>query len=109
MADLEVVELLTQAKERIMEHGWGVGSYGARSHRGLCENYCLEEALCGRGKWVKLSHNPVVQRSADYIQQVTRSPFELWMWNDVQPSAGVVLTALDDAILLAKEASFPES
>lgn len=131
MADIEAVELLTQAKEKIMEHGWGRGVASARD-MGIspCPDmqpgtYCLEDALCGRDimlQWVIrdhmdwYSHMPkaVLTRAAAYLREAIGSgeeallpSDELWYWNDRQKSAGPVLAAIDDAILLAKEAPNP--
>lgn len=105
MADLEAVELLTQAKERIMEHGWGQGPTTTRALAGDTESLCLEEALCGRrGAYVTDTQNPIIRRSAQYLQAAVIREHFLFVWNDKQRSANAVFDALDEAILRAKEA-----
>ncbi len=111
MPDIEAIEVLTQAKERIMEHGWGRGSSNTRDDFGDTESYCLEDALCReRGMFVtqRTPWEPALARAADYVRQAigwsNRPGVDLYQWNDgIAESANAVFTALDDAILIAKE------
>lgn len=113
MPDFEAVEVLTQAKEKILDHGWGQNTAKWRRAHGDHESYCLEDALCGQrdsfvSTWKYL--NPAVGRAADYTRSVIAlSPTrDLYEWNDARSSAGEVLDALDAAILVAKEAPTPK-
>lgn len=107
--DLEAIEVLTQAKERIFEHGWGVGTIPRRDADPESKGtYCLEDGLCGRGKWVNcLRDGDPAKRAAKYVNEVVRNPHhELYIWNDCNArSAGEVMDALDAAILVAKDTS----
>jgi hypothetical protein len=110
MADIEAIEVLTRAKERIMDHGWGRGNvvYRDMGHRDKGEyrtpgTYCLEDALCGRGHFLS-QFNPTEVRVSNYLRRATGYAAQLWKWNDQQDSPTPVLNAIDDAILIAKEA-----
>lgn len=113
MPDFEAVEVLTQAKERIMEHGWGTGSTDARALHGDESSYCLEDALCGRDMYLKhLTDQGVWGRVDRYMRKALGGwtpSRDLYEWNDSHAkSADEVLDALDAAMLVAKEAPTPE-
>lgn len=105
MADIEAVEVLTQAKERLFEYGWGTGSSDHRPDGSMC----LEEACVGeRGRYLS-SHKGIPSlfgRVERYLSSALddRMPF---CWNDDQESAGPGFDALDRAIEIAKEAPNP--
>ena len=104
MADLEAVELLTQAKERIFENGWGTGPEFIRDLNGDHKSLCLEDALGGRRGYYLSELSPdITKRAAGYVRSAVGCRCELYNWNDLQESAGVIFDALDAAILLAKE------
>lgn len=123
MADLEAIEVLTQAKERLFEHGWVNRPFSTRS-REQESMFCLEEALEGRNGcpvFVNEWSSRPVRRAAQYVQSVLgawdypdylaeiiakrgRSQC-LFIWNDLQDSATPVFDVIDAAILLAKEVS----
>ena len=107
MPDIEAVEVLTQAKERLFDHGWGQFNYQTPA-RELCgqETYCLEEAIVGvHGVFVSAHGNVVQRRAARYVMSALGKDADscLFMWNDRQESAGPVFDALDRAIEIAKE------
>lgn len=107
MPDIEAVEVLQQAKERLFEHGWRRGSSILHPEPGMC----LEECLVGeRGRYVHVSRTPtLVQRAAQYVKQVTGTADteDLWEFNDAQSSASPIFDALDGAMALAKESPAP--
>lgn len=105
MADLEAIEVLTQAKERLFECGWRTGSAYDNNYPKMC----LEEALIGRrGVFVTQETSLPVKRAAHFAIVASSDSMAqsmgLWYWNDRQTSADTVFSAIDDAILLAKEA-----
>lgn len=103
MPDIEAIEVLQQAKDRIFDHGWGRGTAEWRAAEGDYESHCLEDALCGRrGAFVDDSLFLAVGRSADYLRTVLGVSRHLWLWNDQQKSATPVLNAIDEAIMVAK-------
>ena len=114
MPDIEAVEVLTTAKNLIMEHGWGRGvaenrtagmpNDGMDEWRGPDGSYCLEDGLCGRRNFVWYGGKDAWSRAALYLKDVVGWKGSLFTWNDKQTSASPIFAALDDAILLAKEA-----
>lgn len=111
MPDIEAVEVLQQAKERLFEHGWGIGTAWYRNWQdGDKESMCLEECLLNRrgGFLLTDTRSLPVKRAASYIASVVASGYsELWMWNDQQTTASAVFDAIDQAISLAKESPAP--
>jgi hypothetical protein len=125
MADIEAIEVLTQAKERLFECGWAKCSKPSRPNK---PEVCLEEALLPPGfahPFVSClsrsdhAHDPY-RRAVHYVRAVlgswnppdyiraatTATPlerFNLFMWNDLQKSATPVFDVLDNAIMLAKD------
>ena len=109
MGDIEAVEVLTQAKERLFECGWGKYTHRSRLDKGDTQSFCLEDSLVGeRGCYTHSDEKNPRDRAARYLRQTlfgSNGQGSLWRWNDRQISAGPVLDALDAAILVAKESS----
>ncbi len=113
MSDIEAVEVLTQAKDRLFEYGWRKGAHYSKDNKA---QMCLEEAILGvPGQYVACSWNPLMKRASDYVRVAIgwepRKPgdLDLWEWNDGQMSAGPVFDLIDRAIEIAKEAPNPHS
>jgi hypothetical protein len=109
MPDLEAVELLTQAKERLFKHGWA-------DYHTSTGPMCLEYAVSGEhGLYIdEVQENrpdlgPVFRRIDRYLREATGLGYNpnncLFEWNDCQESAGPVFNVIDVAIALAKESS----
>lgn len=106
MSDIEAIEVLTQAKERLFECGWGSGSMGERED---VPSLCLEEALAGKGFYIETE---VQIRAGRYVRRGLGLPTEggqynVWVWNDCNETAGPVFDAIDCAIQIAKESPTP--
>lgn len=111
MSDIEAVEILMQAKERLFECGWGQSTAAYRDAQGDTTSLCLEEALYKRGYYVDClpAYSPV-RRCIRYLRAAAGredGDQNIWVWNDSQTTATSVFDAIDAAILLAKEASTP--
>src|ERR1017187_9383178 len=100
MPDYEAIEVLTQAKERIFDQGWGKGTTYTRELRDDWQSLCLEEGVCGqRGDYIPTHRECVTTRAGRYLKDVLHlsDKAELFLWNDRQESAGPVFDAIDDA------------
>jgi hypothetical protein len=100
MPDIEAIEVLTQAKERLFENGWGTG--GPLCYPEDSTIICLEESVAGRGHYIQESCSPAVGRAGNYLREVIDTSV-IWAWNDTQESASPVFDAIDNAIGVAKE------
>lgn len=124
LPDIEAIEVLIQAKERLFEHGWGVGSWAFRETTddggGGTGSLCLEEAIAGRHCWLNFATEPAMHRAGAYVSEAVEFPscywtpdgnvslHELYEWNDSRArSVGEVMDALDRAIEIAKERDDP--
>lgn len=107
MADIEAIEVLTQAKERLFEQGWR-----NFADERVAEEICLGQALAGHDGWYCMSERTdATGRSNKYLEQAIGLPNKdasyIWSWNDCQASAGPVFDAIYRAIEIAKEAPNP--
>jgi len=113
MADIEAVELLTQAKERLFENGWCAAPKGQ-------QEMCLGEALSGKRGWwgdgcesesnsqnAHARANGFLREAIGFPLPGPWAPSYVWSWNDRQKSAGPIFDAIDRAIEIAKEAPNP--
>lgn len=107
MADIEAVEMLTQAKERLFDRGWctSIGFGG--------QEMCLGQALSGGRSWGSGQVGSVRYRATGYLERAIGLPnteaMFVWSWNDRQKSAGPIFDAIDRAVEIAKDAPNPAS